>query len=53
MTNKPRHDALTEANPRSTTKGISDINARLLRIHKLQWATLPGLIYLNIKDFIT
>ena len=52
MTNKPRHDAPTEANPSSTTKGISDINARLLRIHKLQWATLLGLIYLNIKDFI-
>lgn len=60
MTNTPRHDALTEANPSSTTKDISDIsaclsniNARLLRIQKLQWATLLGLIYLNIKDFIT
>ena len=53
MTNKPRHNALTEANPSSTKKDISNINACLLRIQKLQWATLPGLIYLNIKDFIT
>ena len=52
MTNKPRHDALTEANPSSTKKDISNINACLLRIQKLQWATLLGLIYLNIKDFI-
>ena len=60
MTNKPRYNALTEANPSSTKKDISDIsaclsniNACLLRIQKLQWATLLGLIYLNIKDFIT